>query len=144
MSEIKFRTSWNYKPHSGADYSDEVSLTQPDQAYTLRQLISQFATGVREFEELIAGHDEEPDWDELSPLNNHRLDLSDYTAEQYALSQKHLKALENKKKLEEHKALLEEEEVARLEARKKWYAKQEDDFASYSKGEKAAASAASE
>lgn len=142
MKEIRFRTSWNYKPNPGADYSDEVSLTKPDQAFTLRQLISQFATGVREFEELIAGHDEEPDWDELSPLNNHRLDLSDYTAEQYALSQKHLKALENKRKLEEHKALLEEEEVARLEARKKWQQKQDQEAVKAQKA-KAAASAAS-
>lgn len=116
MAKIQFFTNYNMPAYAGASYEGIPSEATPDQAYTLRDLITQFASGVREFEEIVGNYDEHPDWDEVSPLNNPKFDLVDASIEDLALAEKHIQYMQKKKEQADHLRLLEEQEKARKTA----------------------------
>ena len=119
MAKIAFLTQYNVPAYGGADYSDIPSQATPDEAYTLRDMITQFASGVREFEEIVGGHDEQPDWDVVSPLNNPKFDLVDASIAEVQLAEQHLAAVRQQKEREAHLKLLQDEEAARADAIKR-------------------------
>lgn len=116
MAKIAFLTQYSMPAYAGADYSDIPSQATPDEAFTLRDMITQFASGVREFEEIVGGHDEQPDWDVVSPLNNPKFDLVDATIAEVQLVEQHLASVRQQKEREAHLKLLQEEEKAREDA----------------------------
>lgn len=111
-----FKTAYNSTPCKGGTYSGIKSKAVPDEAYTLRDMITQFASGVREFEEIVGLHDENPTFDEVSPLNNRGFDLADFTAEQLAIAERHIAFEREKKEKEAFVAELSRQEAARQEA----------------------------
>lgn len=119
MAKIPFLTQFTMPAYAGADYSDIPSQATPDEAFTLRDMITQFASGVREFEEIVGGYDEQPDWDVVSPLNNPKFDLVDATIAEVQLAEQHLVAVRQQKEREAHLQLLQEEEAARHDAIKR-------------------------
>lgn len=111
-----FKTHYNTKPSEGASYVDIPSMATPDSAYSLRDLITQFASGVREFEEIVGNYDEKPNFDEVSPLNNPKFGLEDWSLEQHQIAQMHLQDRIHHLEQQQHLEALKVEEEARKKA----------------------------
>lgn len=116
MKKMKFLTAYNGEQNKGADYTNIKSQATPDSAYSLRDLITQFASGVREFEEIVGNYDEHPNFDEVSPLNNPKFGLEDWTIEQLDVAKQHTEALIRQREKEAHLKAMQEQEKAREEA----------------------------
>lgn len=71
-----------YKPYSGptCENNDGVSLTVPDQAMSMREILDRFARGIPFEAGKVPIWSEEDDLDESTPIDFNRLDLAEKEA----------------------------------------------------------------
>lgn len=74
--EQKFINQWQYEPLKG-EWNDEASLTEPNQTYSLREILRRSAVGMDVTSTMSrhADYDDNPDVDDFVPP--HGMDISE-------------------------------------------------------------------
>lgn len=100
----KFRTAYNYA-QSESDYerNEGVSLTVPNQSYTIRELMAKHASGSLPLIGKEGTFEDEPDIDHVNPLENPAADLVDKLEMQQQLAAANKRLAAAKKQLESKK-----------------------------------------
>lgn len=86
---IEFQTQWNFDPANWpGEINEEPSLTVPDQAYTVQELLEKFTSGGIPPVSLPGQYDDDPSFDDIDPTRLGDFDLADLTALQIELAEK--------------------------------------------------------
>lgn len=113
--ETRFQTAYNAKTRKGQIF-ELVSLTVPDQTYSVRQILEKTQNGMIVTAKNYNNFEEEPDVERVAFLQSPSLDIQD--VHEYSQQLQERISLSEKKELERQQELEKQAKEAELEALK--------------------------